>query len=110
MGGSSQVAISNCRGAATSPFLTEPCRLFFALLRHSPQFILQLGPLTCHLSELFCFSRRKVRRLSVTDASSMTVGAMPFFLMLRRFRLRLEFLSPYAQLLSDRIGLGTRHQ
>ena len=40
----------------------------------------------------------------------MTVGAMPFFLMLRRFRLRLEFLSPYAQLLSDRIGSGTCHQ
>jgi hypothetical protein len=40
----------------------------------------------------------------------MTVGAMPFFLRLQGFRLRLEFLGPYAQLLSDRISLGTRHQ
>ena len=40
----------------------------------------------------------------------MTVGAMPFFLRLQRFRLRLEFLGPYAQLLSDRISLGARHQ
>ena len=40
----------------------------------------------------------------------MTVGAMPFFLGLQRFRLRLEFLGPYAQLLSDRISLGARHQ
>ena len=40
----------------------------------------------------------------------MTVGAVPLLLMLRPFGLRLEFLGPYAQLLSDRIRSGARHQ
>ena len=48
--------------------------------------------------------------LSITGASSMTTGARPFFLGLSRFSLRFEFLGPYAQLLSDRISLGARHQ
>src|SRR3954447_4925556 len=62
-GGGDGQEFSARRSAATSPFLAEPHRLFFAILSHAPKLILKLRPLACQLPELFYFFQEEGARI-----------------------------------------------